>query len=90
LAFEILNSAQDRVDTCGEVSTLGIAENIIKNFSPRTQHRDYIISEVVERTGDHIVIENREKHRAVGAPEFRLSVDMKAGRAKQTEGGIAT
>jgi hypothetical protein len=26
LAFEIFDSAQDRVDTCGEVSTLGIAE----------------------------------------------------------------
>ena len=78
LAFKIPNSAQGRVDTCGEVNTLGIAETITKTFPPRTQHRDDIISEVAELTGDHIVIENREKHRAVEAPEFRLSVNMKA------------
>jgi hypothetical protein len=77
LAFEILNSAQDRVDTCGEVSTLGIVETITKSFSPRT-HRDDIISEVAELRGDHTTIENKEQHRAVEAPEFRLSVDMKA------------
>lgn len=76
-AFEIINSAQDRVDACGEVSTLGVAGTIAKSFFPRT-HQDDIISEVAELRGDHTIIESRGKHRAVGAPEFRLGVDTKA------------